>query len=250
MAKYKEGYHGGIEKYDFSLLSIARAFTLLVTPIIAFTLSLFPVIYSIFFMIKLLNLTNIVHFLFFSFFLVVDFFIFIILGTFIPGLIIKVLNLNVEEGVHEVSLKDKNFFRYLLYYVLYRPALKIIGILPLLPLRIRFLKLVGLKMGKSSVMAGTELIHDPYMVEIGEQTLIGGWSQISGHITEDKLIVKPVKIGDNCMIGAKSFIMSGVTIEDNVTLGLGSIVPKDKKLKEGGLYVGVPAKEIKKKEKN
>ena len=248
MVKYREGYHGGIEKYDFSFLSIARGFTLLVTPIIVFTLSIFPVVYTILFVIKILNFAIILHVLFFSLFLVVELFFFIILGVFIPGLIIRMLNLKVDEGVHDVSLKDKNFFKYLLYYVLYRPALKIISILPLLPLRVRFLKLVGLKMGKSSVMAGTELIHDPYMVEIGEQTIVGGWSQISGHITEDKLIVKPVKIGDNCMIGGKSFIMSGVTIEDDVTLGLGSVVLKDKTLKKGRLYAGVPAREIKKKD--
>jgi acetyltransferase-like isoleucine patch superfamily enzyme len=154
------------------------------------------------------------------------------------------MKLKVDEGVHEISIKDWNFFKYILFFVLYRPSLKIISILPLLPLRIRFLKLVGLKMGKSSLLAGSELIHDPYMVEIGEQTLIGGWTQITGHISEKKLIMKRVKIGDNCLIGGKSFIMSGVIIEDDVTLGLNSVVLKNQFLKKGKFYAGVPAKEI------
>ena len=122
--------------------------------------------------------------------------------------------------------------------------MKLIGILPLLPLRIRFLKLVGMKMGKSSVVAGSELIHDPYMLEIGEQTLIGGWSQITGHLGERKLFVKKVKIGDNCLIGGKSFIMPGTVIEDNVTVALNSVVLKNSTLKKGKIYAGTPAKEV------
>jgi acetyltransferase-like isoleucine patch superfamily enzyme len=99
-------------------------------------------------------------------------------------------------------------------------------------------------MGKSSLLTGSELIHDPYMVEIGEQTLIGGWTQITGHISERTLLVKPVKIGDNCLIGGKSFIMCGVIIEDNVTLGLNSVVLKDQVLKKDQMYAGIPAKKI------
>ena len=99
-------------------------------------------------------------------------------------------------------------------------------------------------MGKSSVLAGSELIHDPYMLEIGEQTLIGGWSQITGHVGEKKLLVKKVKIGDNCLIGGKSFLMPGVTVEDNVTVALNSVVLKDMHLKKGRIYAGTPAKEV------
>jgi len=244
MARYRDGYKGGAEKYDFSLTSISRACALLFIPIIAYTLALFPLILLLVTILQLINVTNIIHLFLFSGFLVIFFFLFIILETFIPGLFIKLMRLRVDEGVHDITIKNWNFFKYTLYFALYRPSLKLIGVLPLLPLRIRFLKLVGLKMGKSSVMAGSEIIHDPYMLEIGEQTLIGGWSQITGHLGEKKLFVKKVKIGNNCLIGGKSFIMPGVIIEDNVTLGLNSVVLKDKILKQGKFYAGTPAKEI------
>jgi acetyltransferase-like isoleucine patch superfamily enzyme len=244
MTKYSDGYRGGSEKYDYSLKSISRGVILLLLPIIAYTIAIFPVIYSIIYIIQILELTNIFHILLFAFFLVIEFFFLIVLLTFVPGLFIKFLRLKVDEGVHQISIKDWNFFKYILFFVLYRPSLKVIGVLPLLPLRIRYLKLVGLKMGKSSLLAGSELIHDPYMVEIGEQTLIGGWTQITGHVSEEKLIVKKVRIGNNCLIGGKSMIMSGVTIEDNVTLGLNSVVLKNKVLKKGKFYAGIPAKEV------
>jgi len=244
MTRYRDGYKGGIQKYDFSLTSISRGFLLLFIPIIAYTIGLFPIVVSLIYVLRLLDLTNILHIFLFSDFLVILFFLAIVLETFIPGLFIRASKLKVDEGEHEISILDWNFFKYTLYFALYRPSLKLIGILPLLPLRIRFLKLVGLKMGKSSVVAGSEIIHDPYMVEIGEQTLIGGWSQITGHLGEKKLYVKKVKIGDNCLIGGKSFIMPGVVIENNVTVALNSVVLKDKNLKEGKIYGGTPVKEI------
>ena len=244
MTKYREGYRGGEDKYDFSLKSISRGFVILILPMIAYTIAIFPIISSLYYIIRFLDFTSYLHLLGFSFILVIEFFILILLITFIPGIIIKILNLKVDEGIHNLTIKDWNFFKYILFFVLYRPSLKMISILPLLPLRIRFLKLVGLKMGKSSLLAGSELIHDPYMVEIGEQTLVGGWTQITGHVSEKKLIMKKVRIGNNCLIGGKSFIMSGVTIEDDVVLGLNSVVLKNKVLKKGKFYAGIPAKEV------
>ena len=247
MARYRDGYQGGTQKYDFSLTSISRGLALLLTPIFAYTIGLFPLVWVFLFVLKLVNLGIILHVFLFSGFLVVWFFFFIIVETFIPGLFIRLLRLRIKEGVYDISILDWNFFKYTLYFILYRPSLKLIGILPLLPLRVRYLKLVGLKMGKSSVLAGSEIFHDPYMIEIGEQTLIGGWSQITGHVGERKLTVKKVKIGNNCLIGGLSFIMPGAVIEDNVTVGLHSVVLKDMHLEQGKFYAGIPAKEVQKK---
>ena len=247
MAKYRDGFKDGIDKYDFSLKSISRVFILIFLPILAYSISLFPIILLTILIINLINIFNVFHVLIFSFFIVIELFLLIILLTFIPGFFIKIFRIKVDEGEYELSIKDWNFFKFILFYALYRPSLKVIGILPLLPLRLRFLKLVGLKIGKTSILTGTELINEPFLVEIGEQTLIGGWTNIASHIAEKKLITKKVKIGNNCLIGGYSKILSGVVIEDNVTLGLNSVVLKNKTLKKDKLYVGIPAKEIIKK---
>jgi acetyltransferase-like isoleucine patch superfamily enzyme len=246
MTHYRDGYQGGPQKYDFSLKSISRGLVLFLIPLLAYTLGLFPLLWSLFVVFGYLNSGTILHIFIFSGFLVVLFFLFIVLETFIPGLFIRLLRLRVDEGVYDISILDWNFFKYTLYFALYRPSLKLIGVLPLIPLRVRYLKLVGLKMGKSSMLAGSEIIHDPYMVEIGEQTLVGGWSHIVGHSGEKKLVIKKVKIGDNCLIGGFSVIMPGAVIEDNVTLGLNSVVLKDMHLEKGKFYAGTPAKEVSK----
>ncbi len=74
--------------------------------------------------------------------------------------------------------------------------------------------------------------------------MIGGRAMILGHIAEDKLILQKTRIGKNCLIGGETFIMPGVTIEDNVVLGSKAMVPKGMTLKSGKTYVGIPAKPI------
>jgi acetyltransferase-like isoleucine patch superfamily enzyme len=244
MARYRDGYRGGMQKYDFSLKSLSRGLALLLLPLLAYTIGLFPLLWLFLFVLGHLDLGNLLHLLLFSGFIVILFFLLIIIETFLPGLFIRLLRIRVDEGEYDITILDWNFFKYTLFFVLYRPSLKLISILPLVPLRARYLKLVGLTIGKSSMLAGSEIIHDPYLVEIGEQTLIGGWSHLTGHIGEKKLVMKKIKIGNNCLIGGFSVIMPGVVIEDNVTLGLHSVVLKDMRLEQGKFYAGTPAKEI------
>ncbi|WP_232338748.1 acyltransferase [Gallaecimonas pentaromativorans] len=53
-----------------------------------------------------------------------------------------------------------------------------------------------------------------------------------------------ILIGDNVQIGAAAIVLPGVSIVDNVIVGAGSIVTKD--LTEPGVYIGSPAKIIRK----
>lgn len=58
-----------------------------------------------------------------------------------------------------------------------------------------------------------------------------------------KKISKPVKIGDNCWIGARVTILPGVTIGDFCVVAAGSLVNKD--VPDYTVVAGVPAKVIK-----
>ena len=53
---------------------------------------------------------------------------------------------------------------------------------------------------------------------------------------------EPIHIGNNVFIGAGAIINLGVTIEDDVVVGSGSVVTKD--LKSHAIYAGNPAKKI------
>ena len=107
-------------------------------------------------------------------------------------------------------------------------------------------RLMGAKIGKSVNVIVPGTILDPDIIEIGDNTTIGGDAIISGHIAgPDMLELKRIKIGKNCLIGARSFIWPGVTMEDNVKVGAGAIVLKDTYLPANSVWVGVPAKIIK-----
>ena len=241
----REGYKGGMEKYDFSLLSISRMFALFFVPITAYSLGFLPVFVIFLFFIPFFDFGNPIHIFLFPFFAVIEFLLFIFFESMVPGMFIKLLRIRCEEGEYELSIKDKNFFMLALHALLYRPPLILLGIFKLLPLRMIFLRLAGLKIGKTALIPGTELIYDPYVTEIGEQTLIGGYVKIAGHMIDKKLMVKRVKIGNNCLIGVDAFISPGVVIEDDVVVAGKSFVKKNQVLKKGKMYGGVPAREIK-----
>jgi carbonic anhydrase/acetyltransferase-like protein (isoleucine patch superfamily) len=50
-------------------------------------------------------------------------------------------------------------------------------------------------------------------------------------------------LGDRILVGMGAIIMDGATIESDVFIGAGSLVPPNKTLKSGYLYVGNPVKQ-------
>ncbi len=70
---------------------------------------------------------------------------------------------------------------------------------------------------------------------IGENTVLAAGVMTSGSVT----------IGKNCWFGTGSLIRNGISICDDVVIGIGSVVIKD--ITEPGIYVGNPAKFLKEK---
>ena len=60
---------------------------------------------------------------------------------------------------------------------------------------------------------------------------------------EQELVVKPIKIGNNCWVGDKTVITAGVTIGDNCIIGAGSVVTKT--IPSMSMAAGNPARVIK-----
>ena len=112
----------------------------------------------------------------------------------------------------------------------------------------------GLMVGKNcdidpSVFFGSE----PYLITIGNHVRItknvqfvthdgGMWVLRNMGIAKNGDKFGKIVIKDNVNIGWNSVIMPGVTIGNNVVVGLGSIVTKD--VPDNTVVAGVPAKEI------
>ena len=74
---------------------------------------------------------------------------------------------------------------------------------------------------------------DGYPLIIGEDVTIG-----------HKVLLHGCTIGSRILIGMGSIVMDGAVIEDEVVLGAGSLVPANKTLRSGYMYMGSPAREV------
>ena len=77
---------------------------------------------------------------------------------------------------------------------------------------------------------------------LAEERLTQNWNYSTGEYRW-RTYSKPVKIGNNCWIGANVTILGGVSIGDNAVVAAGAVVTKD--VPANSLVGGVPAKIIK-----
>ena len=70
--------------------------------------------------------------------------------------------------------------------------------------------------------------------------LIVGEEVTVGH----KVMLHGCTIGNRVLVGMGSILLDGVVVEDNVMIGAGSLVPQNKQLESGFLYLGRPVKQI------
>lgn len=70
--------------------------------------------------------------------------------------------------------------------------------------------------------------------------LIIGEDVTVGH----KVMLHGCTIGNRVLVGMGSILLDGVIVEDDVMIGAGSLVPQNKRLESGYLYLGSPVKQI------
>ncbi|WP_039054692.1 gamma carbonic anhydrase family protein [Enterobacter sp. Bisph1] len=70
--------------------------------------------------------------------------------------------------------------------------------------------------------------------------LIIGEDVTVGH----KVMLHGCTIGNRVLVGMGSILLDGATIADDVMIGAGSLVPQNKHLESGYLYLGSPVKQI------
>ncbi len=83
--------------------------------------------------------------------------------------------------------------------------------------------------------------HDAPFNPGGDRAAVGNDVTV-GH----KVMLHGCTIEDRCLIGMASTIMDKAVIESEVVIGAGSLVAPGKVLKRGYLYVGAPARQVRK----
>lgn len=166
----------------------------------------------------------------------------------------------------------------ILRYSLFVPLQIIFGILYFPPVKALFLKLLGAKVKKNSIIMNVKFFNwhysGPSGFKVGEDCFIGDETLIDlydGVILENQVTIsprttilthinvgyhdhplqkyfpkssKPVAIKRGSFIGAGSIILPGITIGEKSFVAAGSVVTKN--VTGGSLVAGVPAKFIRK----
>ena len=119
--------------------------------------------------------------------------------------------------------------------------------------RAKLLRLTGMKVGRSHIGARVGFdTENPENVEIGDYCAITSGVKIVTHYVHSAkgkghwYTYGRVKIGNNVHIGLNALIIQPVTIGDDVIIGAGAVVTKD--IPSGEVWGGVPARFIKKVE--
>jgi hypothetical protein len=140
--------------------------------------------------------------------------------------------------VKSVQIKNDKSLLESIIYLIGVPLERAMSFLPA-QLKVFFIRLHGGKVGKNVKICHGVKIFNPYFVEIGDNVVIGMFTVISAHIEEKGVYtLKKVKIGNNVLIGGGSWVLPGVLVGDNVTIGINSVVPKNKHLPAGSVWVG------------
>jgi carbonic anhydrase/acetyltransferase-like protein (isoleucine patch superfamily) len=110
------------------------------------------------------------------------------------------------------------------------------------------LRLYGLRCGKNVHIATRTYVETAGLVEIGDNSFIGYNSVVTGHANEDRsIVVEPTKIGKNALVGTYSIVACGCEFGDGSTLGGMSGMLKGQKIPPNEVWIGVPAKFLRKR---
>ncbi len=197
-------------------------------------------------MTKIIPLYNLLNVFLFTLCVGASIYMFFVVAVIVFGIVERILTIGFKPGRY--STGSFTFARWIIYSGLHVILLNMV--LPYVSGTIwnrLFYKLLGAKIGKN-VFINSPKLSDAYLLEIGDNVVIGGDASITCHIFEgDKLILGKIKIGSNTLIGAESYIMPGAEIGDNCNIGFKASIRKNKKVEDKSMilaFPGTPAKKI------
>lgn len=107
-----------------------------------------------------------------------------------------------------------------------------------------FHRFMGMRIGRR-VQINTLIVGDSNLIEIGDDTVIGGDVTLVAHAAEHgRLVTAPVKIGSRVTVGLMSVIFPGVTIGDGAMIAANAVVVKGTTIGPREVWGGVPARKL------
>lgn len=112
------------------------------------------------------------------------------------------------------------------------------------PFNVFFYRMMGMKVGARSQI-NTAVVADCNLIEVGDDTVIGGDVTLIAHAVEGpNLVTARVKIGSRVTVGLMAVVMPGCEIGDGAVIAANAVLKKGTIIGPGEIWGGVPAKKI------
>lgn len=162
----------------------------------------------------------------------------ILLNGFIVLCVMGFILPKPKAGAHAMNSKDATFwfinfqFTRVWGYPVIKHFIFSIGIL-----RTIFLRCCGAKVSLAHAFSSYAHLHDPYFLTIKKGSTVGmHTSLVSHYINKGKLVLGPISIGENVLVGAWTRVGPDCSFGDNsfvsadVTIGPGTKIPANCKI--------------------
>ena len=191
---------------------------------------------------------SLLRFFYLGFTLALGYFLFGLTLVLLVGLFRTIFCIRLKEGVHAMFSFEALKWAFIgsLYLMINYTFIDFILLTPFASLLFRML---GAKLGKN-VQFNSKYVFDASLLEIGDNTVVGGGAIINCHIVErGKLVLRKVKIGKNVTIGSHATIMPGCEIGDRAIIGASAVLLKDSKVEPRDVWFGLPAESLREKKR-
>jgi hypothetical protein len=173
-----------------------------------------------------------------------SYFLFGLTLMLVAGVIRMILAIQLKEGDYKIgSLEMLKWFFVNALFISVRTVF--MDFMMLTPFCSLFYRMMGAKLGHN-VQINSKNVADHSLLEIGDNSVIGGNATVIGHSFESKgLKLAKVRIGKNVIIGLNAVVMPGVNIGDGAVVAAGAIVPKQTIIEPRTVYYS-PDRQVKK----
>jgi len=173
------------------------------------------------------------------------FYVFLVSCAVLVGFIERMITLGLKPGEYPVG--SSVFFRWLVYSGLHLWLLTVI--LPFLRgnnwIKI-YLRISGAKVGKG-VFVNSNHIYDAYLLEIGDDVLIGGEAFVNCHLFENgHLILGKITLGKGTTVGAKAYVTPGTYTGKDSRIGINTYLRRNTEIRDGESVASLPGMNIRK----
>lgn len=205
---------------------------------VIFAVGAIPSLYLIYLGLQFLDDSYLMIFLF-TVICFVAVYVFFIFSSIVVGFVERLITIGFKPGAYPVG--SPVFFRWLIYAGLHLWLVNLV--FPFIRgnnwIKV-YLRIAGAKVGRA-VFFNTKDIYDPYLLEIGNEVMIGGDAYINCHLFENgHLNLGKVVIEDNATVGGKAYLTPGTRIGKNSAVGIYTYLRRNTEISDGVALISPP----------